>query len=259
MTTPLSSLPPVQVGEFEGPLDLLLDEVRRQNIAIEEIALGPMAERFLSYVRTATECRLNLDIEWIHMAATLIQWKSRSLLPRDPAVEEKTADPLRDELVRQLVAHRHQAAEQLGQRQSLEQTRFPRGEAGAGDAGAEEGAEPGFVSVWDLVQQARELARWAAEHRGQRRAGHVPIEVEPDPVTASEMIDFLRDTLARVGEVPVDALRLLYAEPSAGRRCCLFLALLELAQIGELQIEQAEPLGQVHLIAIKTAISAGQP
>jgi segregation and condensation protein A len=258
MQTPRSSPPSVQVGEFEGPLDLLLDEVRRQNIAIEEIALGPMAECFLAYLRAATECRLNLDIEWIHMAATLIQWKSRSLLPRDLAVEGKT-DPLRDELIRQLVAHRQRAAEQLGQRQSIEQTRFPRGEVSTGDAGTEEAAEPGFVSVWDLVQQARELARWAAEHREQRCAGQVAIEIEGDSVTVSEMIDFLRNTLARAGEVPVDALHLLHTQPSAGRRCCLFLALLELAQIRELQIEQAEPLGQVRVIAIKTALLSGQP
>ena len=248
MTTPANPLPSLQAGEFTGPLDLLLDEVRRQKIAIEEIALAPIAERFLLYVRQAAECRLNLDIEWIHMAATLIHWKSRSLLPRDPAVEEKTIDPVRDELVRQLVAHRQQLAERLEQRQSLEQNRFPRGEAFTGDAGTRAAEEPGFLSVWDLLQQARELARWAAEHREQQRLGEVAIEVEPDPVTVSEMIEFLRGTLARSGEAPVDASELLRAEPSPARRCCLFLGMLELANKHELRMEQTDLFGLIWLV-----------
>jgi segregation and condensation protein A len=76
-----SSLPSVQAEDFEGPLDLLLDEVRRQNVALERISMAPIVARFLEYMRTATERNLNLDIEWLHMAATLIHWKSRSLLP----------------------------------------------------------------------------------------------------------------------------------------------------------------------------------
>ena len=89
MTLPANgnSLPSVQVEEFEGPLDLLLDEVRRQNVAIEKIAMAPIVARFLEYVRTAAERNLNLDIEWLHMAATLIHWKSRSLLPADATGE----------------------------------------------------------------------------------------------------------------------------------------------------------------------------
>ena len=64
-----SSLPSVQAEDFEGPLDLLLDEVRRQNVALEKISMAPIVARFLEYMRTATERNLNLDIEWLHMAA----------------------------------------------------------------------------------------------------------------------------------------------------------------------------------------------
>ena len=68
MTLPASgnSLPSVQVEAFEGPLDLLLEEVRQQNVAIEKIAMAPIVARFLEYVRTAAERNLNLDIEWLH-------------------------------------------------------------------------------------------------------------------------------------------------------------------------------------------------
>src|SRR5437660_11492816 len=90
--------PPVQLPQFEGPLDLLLDEVRRQNVAIENIAMAPIVARFLEYVATAAERNLNLDIEWLYMAATLIHWKSRSLLPRDVEGDPQK-DLIRDDLV----------------------------------------------------------------------------------------------------------------------------------------------------------------
>src|SRR4051812_16880187 len=118
-----TSLPPVEVEAFAGPLDLLLDEVRRQNVAIERIAMAPIVARFLAYVRTAAARNLNLNIEWLHMAATLIQWKSRSLLPRDDR-EEPPQDAVRDDLVQQLLAHRKEAADELARRRVVEGTRW---------------------------------------------------------------------------------------------------------------------------------------
>jgi hypothetical protein len=92
---------------FDGPLDLLLDEVRRQRIAIEEVALAPLVARYLAYMETAAAQQLPLDIDWILLAATLIQWKSRSLLP---ATGTSARDPIRDEIVELLLTHRKQAA-----------------------------------------------------------------------------------------------------------------------------------------------------
>ncbi len=63
----------VEWREFEGPLDLLLDEVRRQNVAIERIQMAPLVAHFLGYVQTARERDLNLEIEWLHTASILIQ------------------------------------------------------------------------------------------------------------------------------------------------------------------------------------------
>jgi len=62
---------------FDGPLDLLLDEVRRQRIAIEDVARAPLVARYLAYLQAATALERPLDIDWILLAATLIQWKSR--------------------------------------------------------------------------------------------------------------------------------------------------------------------------------------
>src|SRR5215470_13666470 len=92
------SPPPVDLEVFEGPLDLLLDEVRRQNVAVEKIAMSAIVSRFLEYVETAADRSLNLDIEWLHMAATLIHWKSLSLLASGP-LDETGSDPIRDSLI----------------------------------------------------------------------------------------------------------------------------------------------------------------
>ena len=145
--------PPVQIPEFEGPLDLLLDEVRRQNVAIANISMAPIVARFLTYVGSAAERNLNLDIEWLHMAATLIHWKSRALLPRDTS-EHSQKDPIRDDLIQQLLAHRKQAADELARRRAVEETRFSRSVAPDGLGSpelAEESEEPGFGSVWGLI------------------------------------------------------------------------------------------------------------
>jgi len=194
-----ASLPsPFPLPQFEGPLDLLLDEVRRQNVAIENIAMAPIVARFLAYLGAAARRNLNLDIEWLHMAATLIHWKSRSLLPRD-ASSEPQRDAIRDDLVQQLLAHRKQAADELARRRAVEESRFSRAATPEDNGRAEavhETEQPDFVSVWDLMQQARDLARWVEQHREDRRRWRESFGIEPDDVTVSEMMDYLRDQLA---------------------------------------------------------------
>ena len=132
--------PPVQIPEFEGPLDLLLDEVRRQNVAIENFAMSPIVARFLDYVGTAADRNLNLDIEWLLLAATLIHWRSRSLLPRD-VTQDAQNDPIRDDLIQQLIAHRKQAFDELSRRLALEETRFTRRADSDGTGSPQLGAE----------------------------------------------------------------------------------------------------------------------
>jgi segregation and condensation protein A len=242
-----ASLPPaVEVPEFTGPLDLLLYEVRRQNVALENIAIAPVAARFLEYVGSAAGRNLNLDIEWLHMAATLIHWKSRALLPRD-AVEDPHRDPIRDELVQQLLAHRKEAAGELARRRGIEEAQWTRSAApGAPDAVPEEPGEPGFVSAWDLIQQARELARWAEQQRDDRRGWRQAFGPEPDDVTVREMMDYLRERLATPG-VKLDGAGLLASQANASRRSCLFLGMLEMARDQQVELHQDEAFGPIWL------------
>jgi segregation and condensation protein A len=257
LTLPFSaaSLPPsVQLPEFEGPLDLLLDEVRRQNVAIESIAMAPIVARFFAYVGTGAERNLNLDIEWLHMAATLIQWKSRSLLPQD-ASGEPQRDAVRDSLVQQLLAHRKQAADELARRRAVEESRFSRvggdGAVVAAGPAADEPEEPGFVSVWHLIQQARDLARWVEQHREDRSRWRESFGVEQDDVTVSEMMGYLRDQLGGA-HGGLNGVGLLESQPTASRRSGLFLGMLEMAHNQEIELQQDEIFGPMWVSRLTT-------
>jgi segregation and condensation protein A len=244
---PPTSPPPVQFPQFDSPLDLLLDEVRRQNVAIEAIAMAPVVARFLEYLGSAAGRNLNLDIEWLHMAATLIQWKSRALLPGD-ATEDPRKDPIRDELVQQLVVHRQQVAGELARRRASEESRFARSAAPdpmrSPDGVAEAAGEAEFLSVWDLIQQAHELARWTEQHRETRHRWRDPCAIESDDTTVGEMMDYLRDRLAG-SEGPLDALALLESQATVSRRSCLFLGLLEMALDRGIELAQDEAFGPI--------------
>lgn len=227
---------------YDGPLDLLLEEVRRQRVAIERIAMAPIVARFLEYMRTAARRNLALDIEWLHMAATLIEWKSLALLPS--AAEESPADPIRDEVVRQLRAHRKRAAADLDARQSVEGARFSRVTEPAVVEALPKPAS--FVTVWDMIEQARDLGRWAEEHRQARRQWHAAWDVQRDDVSVAGMSEFLRLALERGGG-KLDGRALLGSQESLARRSCLFLAMLEMSRAGECEVTQNELFGTIWL------------
>lgn len=234
-----TSLPLVMAEEFEGPLDLLLDEVRRQNVAIEKIAMAPIVARFLEYLRTAAERNLNLDIEWLHMAATLIQWKSRVLLPAD-ATPGAPQDPIRDALIDQLVAHRKEAAADLARRRSLEEARFSRSEGAARQpAEAAEGEELPFLSVWDLIEQARGLSRWVNEYREDQHHFENVTWIEDEEITVQGMMSYLQDQLVSAA-CGLDGLQLVKSQPSSARRACLFLGMLEMCRLQRVELVQSE-------------------
>ena len=239
------SLPPAETGGFSGPIELLLDEVRRQNVAVEKIDLAPLASRFLAYVRDARDRDINLDIEWLHMAATLIQWKSRALLPGDPEnAVPAAADPVREEIVGLLRAHRKELAADLAQRKAGNDARLSRPGESLGPEEEEERELP-FVSVWDLTQQARELRRWAEGYRRTVAHWRTTFDVEHDPVTVAQMSQVVRDYLAQAESAPVDALPLLATQPSPAHRSALFLGLLEMVRDQEITCEQEELFGSV--------------
>src|SRR5499427_4566825 len=122
-----------QVGEYEGPLDLLLDLIRKQQINIYDIPIARITQQYLEYVQQAAELDIELSAEFVYMAATLIHIKSRMLLPRDPELEKITGeeDP-RKELVDRLLEHERfkNAAEMLQQKRMLEEVAWSNPQIG---------------------------------------------------------------------------------------------------------------------------------
>ena len=113
----------VSVGSvYEGPLDLLLDLVRKQDIDIYDIPIAKITAQYLTYVEKLRELDVNVAAEFIYMAAVLIHIKSKMLLPRDPAATSEEAEDPRAELVNRLIEHEKfkSAAQMLMQKQQIE-------------------------------------------------------------------------------------------------------------------------------------------
>src|SRR5215471_8525571 len=113
----------VSVAEvYEGPLDLLLDLIRKQDIDIYDIPIAKITAQYLAYVERLRELDVNVAAEFIYMAAVLIHIKSKMLLPRDPLAPATEEDP-RSELVNRLLEHEKfkSAAQMLLQKQQIEE------------------------------------------------------------------------------------------------------------------------------------------
>src|SRR5256714_7156914 len=116
----------VSVGQvYDGPLDLLLDLVRKQDIDIYDIPIAKITAQYLGYVENLKHLDVDIAAEFIYMASLLIHIKSKMLLPRDPDVPAEQEDP-REELVQRLLEHEKfkNAAQMLMQKQQIEEAEF---------------------------------------------------------------------------------------------------------------------------------------
>lgn len=250
---------PVHAGEFEGPLDLLLELVRRSQVSIETMPIAEITRQYLAYLKEAERASVNLGAEFIYMAATLIQIKSRMLLPQDPALgarrgpagsagEEDPQKALLDRLREH--AQARAGAEMLKTKLEVEETTWSHHEQGGG--GGFEGAGAAAPSlVVDRLTAAPRQATLAdlIDTLGdalRRVRSHSTIAVEMDPVTVEDRIDWLRETVTRTQQRRIHKVSDLFGQqPTQSARCCLFLGILELGRDGELRIEQSEPFGEV--------------
>jgi len=228
--------------QYEGPLDLLLDLIRKQQVNIYDIPIASITQQYLEYMQRAIELDIELGAEFVYMAATLIHIKSRMLLPQDPELEKITGadeDP-RKELVDRLLEHERfkNAAEMLQQKRMVEEAVWSNPQIGQFLAESEEPALA--VSLFDLVKTLQTVLE---------RAKNRPIyEVGQDDVTIPDMIRYLEAEFdaRRKGEtVSVTDL----FERQRGRRAmiCLFLAMLELVRRQVLVLTQKDAFGDIGL------------
>jgi segregation and condensation protein A len=223
--------PPVKLEVYEGPLDLLLDLIRKQELNIYDIPIATITTQYLDHLRRLEELNIDVAGEFIFMAATLIYIKSRMLLPPDPTAPPDELEDPRADLVHRLLEHEKFkiAAEMLQSKRLVEDAAWSR--PGIGEFQEAED-EPGFaVSVFDLISTFREILE-RAKKRPQ-------LEIRREEVTVAQMIAHVRQTLlASSGPVPLEDLIAGFAWRQA--LIALLLALLELVRLRAIRLRQQE-------------------
>ncbi|MEO5720715.1 MAG: segregation/condensation protein A [Chthoniobacterales bacterium] len=234
----------VKLEIFEGPLDLLLYLIKRDELDIHEISLERITRQYLEYLQAFKELNIDVAGEFVVMAANLIYLKSRSLLPVDqqPPEEDAEEDDPRWDLIRQLIEYKKfkEAAAQLQTRQ-LEQERIFVREPG--------GLEPAFavplplgeVGIFQLINAFQAVLKRIAAREDLQ-------EIFGEHYTVSDKIEWI---LQRVADgVPLRFSELFASMASRVEIVVTFLALLELIRLRQVSTRQADPFAEIELAAV---------
>jgi segregation and condensation protein A len=229
--------------QYDGPLDLLLDLIRKQEINIYDIPIARITQQYLEFMQQAAEMNIELSAEFIYMAATLIHIKSRMLLPRDPELEKLLPeDDPRQELVDRLIEHERfkSAAEMLHQKRVVEEAVWSNPQM---EKFIAEGDDPGLaVSLFDLVKTFQSVLE---------RAKHRPVyEIDQEDVSVPDMIRYLRGVFENEKDA-LSARDLFERQRSRRAMICLFLAVLELVKLQALGLVQPDAFGEIGLKRLK--------
>lgn len=228
--------------DFEGPLDLLVYLVQKNEVDIWDIPIALITEQFLAYVESMTPQKLEHAGDFLLMAATLLRIKAQMLLPRpagDP--EEEVEDPRR-ELVLRILEYQQfrEIADHLGEHEADRRRVFTRGyrEWVERDAALAAADDPeSRASLGDLLRAFALLLAQA-----ERDQVH---HLEPVPVTIEQKARFVRERLARAGETTFREL-FVAGEPRAWW-IVTFVALLEMVREGEIRLRQGDAFGEIHV------------
>src|SRR6266705_4218571 len=178
----------INIPMYEGPLDLLLDLIKKQEMSIHDIQISKITSQYLDYLHKLEELNVDVSAEFIYMAASLIYIKSKMLLPPDPLAspEEQSADP-RSELVHRLVEHEKfkNAAQLLYQKQQIEEHVWSKPDRSLYEGEDAEGEIS--VSLVDLIKVFQEVL--------ERRREVAKIELSHDQFTVAQMMEQLRKQL----------------------------------------------------------------
>lgn len=228
----------VKLEVFEGPLDLLLYLIKKEELDIYDIPIAKITEQYLEYLEFMKMLDLNIAGEFLVMAATLMHIKSRMLLPPDETqIDEEEEDP-RTELVRRLLEYKKfkEAAGELSQMESKQKHFFARVGTGKEKAAPEEN---GFfeASLFDLITAFTKILKDIP-----RDVFH---EVIKDEFTVSEKIHDILHLL--VEKQAINFGDLFRATKSKREIITIFLALLELIRLKEIIVKQASPFSDIEI------------
>jgi segregation and condensation protein A len=226
------------LGEFTGPLDLLLYLIRQEQVDIYDIPVARITDEYLRYLELMQELDIAVAGDFLVMAATLIEIKSRMLLPRDPLAEsaEEAEDDPRRELINQLLEHQKYkaAAQMLWSRATVEQAVFRRAELETDKQNPEVA-----VGLFDLLKVFQQILA--------RRKEEVMMEIERDEITMTEMLERLRNMVLSAGEL--NLIKFFGRARSRRELVLAFLSVLELVRTTEISLIQRETFGEIIAVA----------
>lgn len=232
----------ITVGQvYNGPMDLLLDLIRKQNIDIYDIPMGTITAQFLEYCQHLKNTDVDAAGEFIYTASLLIHIKSKLLLPREPTdVIGGIGEDPRRELVERLLDHERfkAAAQMLQQKQQVEEATWSRPGireflAQHGDDGLEQ----------EIAADTVDLVRIFGDILTRLRARPV-LNVDEDSVTVAQMIDYVKRRLL-MEDKPVSLRRLLHNTHTERALICMFLAMLELVRLQAILLHQPVVMGDI--------------
>ncbi len=225
----------LELGEFAGPLDLLLYLIKQEQANVFDIPIARITDAYLQHIRLIERLDIALAADFLVMAATLIEIKSKMLLPREVSgeVEEEFEDP-RQELVDRLLEHQkfQNAAQMLYERSTVEQAVFSRGQIESDENNAEVNA-----TVFDLLNVFQKIL---ARHKEE-----IKMEIKREEMSLSDMIKNLKRRVFQVKELYLSAF---FEEMQSKQELVLaFIAVLEIVRTESVKLLQEKVFGDIVL------------
>lgn len=225
----------IKLGEFAGPLDLLLYLIRQEQANIFDIPIARITDEYLKFIRMMKSVDIAVAADFLVMASTLIEIKSRMLLPRDPSDEsgDEIEDP-RQELVDRLLEYEKykSAAQMLYERTTVEQAVFARGRIESDDSNAEIDA-----SVFDLLTVFQKIVA--------RHADEIKMEIHREEISLADMLKNLKRRILDEGELSLLAF---FEEMHTKRELVTaFIAVLEIVRTESVKLIQRKTFGDIIL------------
>lgn len=225
----------IKLGEFAGPLDLMLFLIKQEQANIFDIPIARITDEYLKYIRLMKSLDIAVAGDFLVMAATLIEIKSKMLLPRLPSDqgEEEIDDPRR-ELVDRLLEYEKfkSAAQMLYERTTVEQAVFTRGKIESDENNAEISA-----GVFDLLTVFQKIVA--------RRKDEIKLEIEREEISLAEMIKTLKTLLA--DGHPISLLEFFERFETRRELVTAFIAVLEIVRTENVRLTQKKTFGDVVL------------
>jgi segregation and condensation protein A len=242
---------PVRLENFEGPLDLLIHLIKKNEVSIYDIPIALITTQYLEYLDLIRELDLDLAGDFLVMAATLIHIKSRMLLPRpDPAQEDPEEDP-REALVKRLIEHQKYkaAAELLHERETLREAQWMRPDGRVAAIAGDEYEPELEVDLFSLLSAFRDVLERA---RQRPRLG-----LPPEQISIEDRIEQL---LNRLSETEACGFEDLFSDLSTKSGVIVtFLALLEMIRLKLVRVFQAGAAGAIRIYKRPCPADAPKP